>query len=179
MSFWRKTMVYLGLGPDEEYDEYAPVIDDRPAPPDPVASRPAPPRPSTSVRPQAPVMSTPPEPNEQPTVRAVPIGEDLSKPRVRAVARRVESRPMLVEPTVFGHAQEVADHFKQGRAVAMDLADADRDLARRLIDFSSGLCYGLGGQMQKLGGSIYLVIPTGVEVSESDRAELADGTFED
>ena len=178
MSFWRKTMVYLGLGPDEEYDEYAPVVDDRPAPPE-MAARPAPPRPSTSVRPQAPVLSTPPEPNEQSTVRAVPMGEDLSKPRVRAVPRRVGARPMLVEPTVFAHAQEVADHFKQGRPVAMDLADADRDLARRLIDFSSGLCYGLGGQMQKLGGSIYLVIPTGVEVSEADRAELADGSFED
>ena len=56
----------------------------------------------------------------------------------------------------------------------MDLYDADRDLSRRLIDFSSGLCYGLGGNMEKVAAGVYLILPVGVEVPAEERALLAD-----
>jgi cell division inhibitor SepF len=85
-----------------------------------------------------------------------------------------------VAPTRFNQAQDVADNFKAGKAVAMDLADADGDLARRLIDFSSGLCYGIGGSMQRLGrSSVYLILPVGVDVPEEERALLLDTAGEE
>jgi cell division inhibitor SepF len=62
----------------------------------------------------------------------------------------------------------------------MDLSDADGDLARRLIDFSSGLCYGIGGTMQRLErSSVYLILPVGVDVPEQERALLLGSTDED
>ena len=187
-SMWRNAMVYLGLGPDDEYDDYAASPDDRPLspPPSQVVRQTA--RPSGTVRPRPPasagvVLSTPPETGEVSGVRPIPASsapsanrgfEDASKPRVRAVPRRQSVRPHLVTPTSFNQAQDIADNFKAGNAVAMDLYDADRDLSRRLIDFSSGLCYGLGGNMEKVAAGVYLILPVGVEVPAEERALLAD-----
>ena len=79
----------------------------------------------------------------------------------------------------FNQAQDIADNFKSGKAVAMDLFDADRELSRRLIDFSSGLCYGLGGNMEKVAASVYLILPVGVDVPAEERARLADRSDEE
>ena len=133
------------------------------------------------------MLSTPPETGEVSAVRpiAAPTSypaadQDASKPRIRAVPRRQSVRPLVVAPTRFNQAQDVADNFKAGKAVAMDLSGADGDLARRLIDFSSGLCYGIGGTMQRLErSSVYLILPVGVEVPEQERALLLGSTDED
>ncbi len=190
-SMWRKAMVYLGLGPDDEYDDYAAVPDDRPLPPPPVqAQRPQQQtRPTGTVRPRPPapsgaVLSTPPESGDV-SVRPIaappsgPVVDDASKPRVRAVPRRQSVRPHVVRPTMFNQAQDVADTFKAGKAVAMDLSDADRDLSRRLIDFSSGLCYGIGGSMERVSATVYLILPVGVEVPAEERSRLVDDIADD
>jgi cell division inhibitor SepF len=184
-TMWRKAMLYLGLGPDDEYDDYDAVPDERPAPQREQAApvrqapaRPAPPsnagRPRT-VQAQPPAFSTPPpEPSEPPAVRTLPVsGDEAPKPRVRAVPRTPQKQPHVVEPTSFNQAQEVADKFKANQPVAMDLYDADRELSRRLIDFSSGLCYGLGGKMEKVANHIYLLTPSGVEVTAEELRKLA------
>jgi cell division inhibitor SepF len=89
--------------------------------------------------------------------------------------RQIPAAPrlQLVEPLAFNDAQEVGDHFKAGQPVAMDLAGVDRDLARRLIDFCSGLCFALGGQMERVASHSYLITPAGVEVSDEDRQRFA------
>lgn len=89
---------------------------------------------------------------------------------VRTIA--AVSKVTEVVPEGFNDAQQVGDRFKAGTAVAMDLGNVDRELARRLIDFCSGLCYGLGGRMERLGGQRYLLSPTGVEVSADERRRL-------
>lgn len=80
---------------------------------------------------------------------------------------------------MFNQAQDVADTFKAGKAVAMDLSDADRDLSRRLIDFSSGLCYGIGGSMERVSATVYLILPVGVEVPAEERSRLVDDIADD
>lgn len=180
-------MVYLGLGPDEEYDDYATQGDyaesgvepvrpmSRPAP-----VRPAPAAPTPRTPAQAPIYSTPPDPAEGISVRPVPItGEDPSKPRVRAVPQRSSARAHLVVPTSFGMVQEVADKFKAGQAVAVDMSRADRELSRRLIDFLSGMCYGIGGEMEKIGNGLFLLSPVGVEVPADERRRLLSDVTED
>ena len=179
-TVWRRAMVYLGLGPDEEYDDYATQGDladsgvepvrpvGRPAP-----VRPAPATPTSRIAAQAPIYSTPPDPAEGTSVRPVPItGEDPSKPRVRAVPQRSSARAHLVVPTTFGMVQEVADKFKAGQAVGVDMGQADRELSRRLIDFLSGMCYGIGGEMEKIGNGLFLLSPVGVEVPADERRRL-------
>jgi cell division inhibitor SepF len=69
------------------------------------------------------------------------------------------SEPTTVKPRRFDQAQEVADNFKEGNPVIMNLEGSDREVARRLIDFASGLCYGLDGSMEKVANGVYLLKP--------------------
>ena len=121
------------------------------------------------------------------TVRAVPMGEtskyddDQPSPRrqeaasgtVRAVPMAKTTKPQVVIPKSFNDAQDVADLFKDAKPVIVNMQNAERDLARRLIDFSSGLCYGLGGQMEKVAKDVYLLTPDDVEVDDAERERYA------
>jgi len=87
---------------------------------------------------------------------------------VQAVPASVGSKPQLVAPRSFNDAQEVADRFRGGAPVILNLQETDAELGRRLIDFCSGLCYGLRGQMQRVGDRVFLVIPADVQLSAED-----------
>jgi cell division inhibitor SepF len=71
----------------------------------------------------------------------------------------VGSEPTTVRPRRFDQAQELADKYKEGQPVIMNLEGADREVARRLIDFASGICYGLDGSMEKVANGVYLLKP--------------------
>ena len=188
---WRKAMTYLGLGPDEEYEDYD-SRDDAPATKEPAPAQRAPSRPAPTARPRPPAPQRVPAPpaaafpnppveaSEPPAVRTLPTpGDDAPKPRVRAVPRTPQVKVHLVAPVSFNQAQEVADKFKASQPVVLDLSAVDRDLSRRLIDFSSGLCYGLAGQMGKVANHVYLLTPAGVEVSAEERRRLGDPSMTD
>ena len=150
-SVWRKTLVYLGLVEDDEYDEY---YDDL-------------------------------EPHDGPAPRrgrhsAAAAAGDGYAPRGGAVsvatAPPVSGTPRfhLLHPTSFNDAQEVGDKFREGFSVIMNLQTADRELGRRLVDFASGLAYGLGGSMQPVAENVFLVTPAGVQVSAEERRRLLE-----
>jgi len=88
---------------------------------------------------------------------------------VRAIAAAKTVKPKVIIPQSFNDAQLVADTFREPKPVIVNMQSAERDLARRLIDFSSGLCYGLGGQMEKVARDVYLLTPDDVEVADEDR----------
>ncbi len=67
--------------------------------------------------------------------------------------------PTTVRPRRFDQAQEVADRFKEGQPVIMNIEGTEREVARRLIDFASGLCYALDGSMEKVATGVYLLKP--------------------
>ncbi len=71
----------------------------------------------------------------------------------------MSSDPHTVRPRRFDSAQEIADKFKEGQPVIMNLEATERDVSRRLIDFASGLCYGLNGSMEKVASGVYLLKP--------------------
>jgi cell division inhibitor SepF len=189
-SWWRQAMLYLGLGPDEEYEDYetgaasgvpepapgdaggGPVDEQRPSPVHPVQPTPEPePEPAlTAVR---PIRDSEPEPTPAPesarrssdaSVRAIPVSS---------------AKPHVVLPTSFNQAQEVGDRFKANQPVIINLQAVDRDLARRLIDFASGLCYGIGGQMERVAKDVYLLTPADVEVSDEERRRLTERGLHD
>ncbi len=175
----KKALIYLGLGPDEEYEQYADSGESleavRPIRDAPVA------RPSGTVHAVAPTT-----PGHRPPVR--PLG---SPPRPEAVSpaptptnrqagsaiRIVESavvKPHASSPTSFNEAQDIGDRFKSGQPVIVNLQGVDRDLRRRMIDFSSGLCYALGGKMDKVATHVYMLTPADVEVSAADARSALD-----
>jgi cell division inhibitor SepF len=166
-SMWRRAMLYLGLGPDEEYDDYD--IDDQAAgrPAAPSGGRPPVSEPS-DVQVTGTVRTLTAQPVDQPAA-AVP------RPRpavVRPIPATPNAKPHVMSPTSFNDAQEVADKYKSATPVIVNLQDVDRDLSRRLIDFASGLCYGLGGTMEKVANQVYLLTPSNVEISAEERRRL-------
>jgi cell division inhibitor SepF len=69
------------------------------------------------------------------------------------------SEPHTIKPRRFDSAQEIADKFKDGQPVIMNLEGTEREVSRRLIDFASGLCYALNGTMEKVASGVYLLKP--------------------
>jgi cell division inhibitor SepF len=80
----------------------------------------------------------------------------------------------IVEPKSFTEAQGIADKFKQGTPVIMNMATTPPDLAKRLLDFASGLTYGLDGGLQKVSDKVFMLTPHNIEVSDADRRRLRD-----
>jgi cell division inhibitor SepF len=74
-------------------------------------------------------------------------------------------RVVLVEPTSFDDCQLISDHLKAKRSVIINLEALDLQVARRIIDFVGGTAYALDGSMQKAGGSIFVAVPSHVEIT--------------
>src|SRR4249919_949744 len=80
----------------------------------------------------------------------------------------------LVLPRSFNDAQQIADRFKQGVPVIVNLQNADQELSKRLVDFASGLTYALSGSMQRVADRVFLLTPHNVEVSAEERARVLE-----
>ena len=189
----RKGMSWLGLGPDDEYDEYDDYDDE------PTVDLTGP---HAAVNPSPVVRAVPapsrvePAPDwddahESASVRVLPTAGGAPRPRSavvtapepirpRGVVRPVpaastsSARPHVVTPKTFNDAQEVGDWFRKRQPVIVNLQDLDRDLARRLLDFSSGVAYGLGGSVERVASHVYLLSPIDVEISPDDRRRLRE-----
>ena len=100
-----------------------------------------------------------------------------TEPENRGVVRPLPSasKPHVVSPTTFNDVQEVADSFKRSQPVIVNLQGVDRDLSRRLIDFGSGLCYGLEGNMERVADQVFLLTPAGAQISDDDRRRIREG----
>jgi cell division inhibitor SepF len=108
-----------------------------------------------------------------------PVGAGARATAVRPVegGRRDGVEVSLVVPRSFNDAQQIADKFKGSVPVILNLQTADTDLAKRLIDFASGLTYALDGGMQRVADKVFLLTPRNVEVSAEERARLLEKGF--
>ncbi len=195
MSWMRRVTEYLGLAPDDEYDDYEDYDehDDRDERPTTGAQRIVR-GPATSASRMSGASGQESEWNA--SVRTLPVqpvrlgGDDDDRDRVvarpqysgavvvRPIAEPALAKPQVVSPSSFGAAQEVADKFKANRPVIMNLQGLDRDLRRRLIDFASGLCYGLGGKLDKVAEQVFLLTPADVQVADEDRLRMSARDFD-
>ena len=71
---------------------------------------------------------------------------------------------VLVKPERFENASEIADHLKEKRTVVLNLESTNKDVARRLIDFLSGVAYAGEGKIQKVAANTYIITPYSVDI---------------
>ena len=71
---------------------------------------------------------------------------------------------VLVKPERFENASEIADHLKEKRTVVLNLESANKDVARRLIDFLSGVAYAGEGKIKKVAANTYIITPYSVDI---------------
>jgi cell division inhibitor SepF len=181
---WNKTLVYFGIAEEEEWDEDGYLTDEelqRAYADRPNVRRLAPrkrsrdefddwtdPEPTSSGG-RTSVLRPAPEPRRLRGVESVPM---------QAVQGGAgTSRVHLVLPRSFNDAQQVADRFKVGVPVILNLQSADSELSKRLIDFASGLTYALDGGMQRIADKVFLLTPRDVELSAEDRARMLERGF--
>ena len=85
------------------------------------------------------------------------------------------SRMMLLEPRAYSESQQIADYLKKRSAVVVNLKRVTPDQAKRIIDFLSGTIYAIGGNLEKLGGGIFLCTPNNVsiegKITDDNKAE--------
>jgi len=167
---WNRTLVYFGIAEeDEDWDEDVYVTNEE-------LERSYSERPN--VRRLAPRRRrgaefedwTDPEPQ-----RGAQTAVLRPRPRpVEAAPGEASVRVHLVVPRSFNDAQQIADKFKEGTPVILNLQGSDADLSKRLIDFGSGLTYALDGGMQRVADKVFLLTPRNVEVSAEERARLLE-----
>ena len=71
---------------------------------------------------------------------------------------------VLVKPDRFENAAEIADHLREKRTVVLNLESTNKDIARRLIDFLSGVAYANEGKIKKVANSTYIITPYNVDI---------------
>ncbi|MBE6962072.1 MAG: cell division protein SepF [Ruminococcaceae bacterium] len=71
---------------------------------------------------------------------------------------------VLVKPERFENASEIADHLKDKRTVVINLESTNKDIARRLIDFLSGVAYAGEGKIKKVAANTYIITPYHVDI---------------
>ena len=176
---WNKTLVYFGIAEEEDWDEDGYLTDEelqRAYAERPNVRRLAPrrrgrdeysddwtdPEPATA---RTSVLRPPAQQREREAPRRLRGVESLASPNVKV---------HLVLPRSFNDAQQIADRFKDGVPVILNLQQSDQELSKRLIDFASGLTYALDGGMQRIADKVFLLTPRNVEVSAEERARLIE-----
>ena len=71
---------------------------------------------------------------------------------------------VLVKPERFENASEIADHLKDKRTVVINLESTNKDVARRLVDFLSGVAYAGEGKIKKVAANTYIITPYHVDI---------------
>jgi cell division inhibitor SepF len=174
-DLWNRTLVYFGIAEeyDEDWDEDGYITEDE-------LER------SYAARPNVRRLGSRRRQSSQyddwtddTSVEPEPApAQPRSRPRnVEALPGTVPVQVHLVMPRSFNDAQQIADKFKHAIPVIINLQNADQELSKRLIDFTSGLTYALNGGMQRVADKVFLLTPRNVEVSAEERARWVDRGF--
>ena len=92
------------------------------------------------------------------------IEEDDEMEEGKKLTTTGSGKMILLEPRAFSESQQIADHLKQRNTVVVNMKRVTPDQAKRIVDFLSGTVYALGGDLQKIGGGIFLCTPKDVDV---------------
>jgi cell division inhibitor SepF len=71
---------------------------------------------------------------------------------------------VLVKPERFENASEIADHLREKRTVVLNLESTNKDIARRMVDFLSGVAYAGEGKIKKVAANTYIITPYSVDI---------------
>jgi cell division inhibitor SepF len=159
-NVFKKAANYLGLVDDEEDLQSAAMSE---APRRAVRSVAQEPRPTFNPIPapvrRAPVESAPPS--------YAPIQDQLP----------IMDQIFTIHPRFYNEARTVGEHYRTGQPVLMNLSDMDESERKRLVDFASGLAFGLHGSIERVTSKVFLLTPANVRVSTENKAAATEASF--
>ena len=155
----RKTMVYLGLAEDDDrysaYDEYE----------------------DEEFDPTALEEEEREEPRESRRAPVTPISGRSQVARVVAHPSSEIHRITTIHPRTYNEAKTIGESFRAGTPVIMNLTDMDDADAKRLVDFSAGLVFGLHGSIERVTSKVFLLSPANVEVATPEKPRVPERAF--
>ncbi len=101
------------------------------------------------------------------------------KPEEALESNDGQTQMILIEPRAYSEAQQIADHLKMRNTVLVNLKRVTSDQAKRIIDFLAGTIYAISGDLQKVGGGIFLCTPNNINIQgkiteETDGKDIHD-----
>ncbi|ASY20070.1 sepF Cell division protein SepF [Candidatus Planktophila vernalis] len=144
---------YLGLMDDPEFDT-------------PIATSTAPATTSSDVR----IKPRSPRPvSSVVTTSSVEVAPQLDLP--------VLDRIVTLHPRFYNEARTIGEHFRLGNPVIINLTDMDESEHKRLVDFASGLAFGLHGTIERVTKKVFLLSPANVSIDVEDKSAAAQASF--
>ncbi|MCL1900511.1 MAG: cell division protein SepF [Promicromonosporaceae bacterium] len=145
-------MLYLGLADDQEqYEDY----------------------PEDLTIEQEALMSTP-----ERHADVTPIRREFARPAAQPAAPTDLRRITTIHPRSYNDARQIGDAFRGGVPVIMNLTDMEDAEAKRMVDFSAGLIFGLHGSIERVTKKVFLLSPEHVEVTGEDTDRQAGRVFD-
>jgi len=89
----------------------------------------------------------------------------------------VLDRIITLHPRFYNEARTIGEHFRLGNPVIINLTDMDESEHKRLVDFASGLAFGLHGTIERVTKKVFLISPANVNVSTEDKSAAAQASF--
>ena len=99
---------------------------------------------------------------------------DSRRGKVVNIHATTQLKVVLVKPERFETASEIADHLREKRTVVINLESTHKDIARRLIDFLSGVAYASEGKIKKVAANTYIITPYSVDIQGDLIDELSN-----
>lgn len=165
----KRAAAWLGLVTDDRYSDYDETDDDQ-EPTDKIS------RDELLSEPERSATVTPLETKRNSAspaaVPATPVTPPVSRPRTADMTRIV-----TVHPRTYNEARVIGEHFRDGTPVIMNLTEMEDVDAKRLVDFSAGLIFGLRGTIERVTSKVFLLSPQNVTVAAEDKERIAGGFF--
>jgi len=89
----------------------------------------------------------------------------------------VLDRIITLHPRFYNEARTIGEHFREGNPVIINLTDMDESEHKRLVDFASGLAFGLHGTIERVTKKVFLISPANLQVSTEDKSAAAQASF--
>ena len=106
--------------------------------------------------------------NEEPDVftKSTSTGDEFYSIKTEEALQENDgnNKMILLEPRAYSESQQIADYLKARNTVVVNLKRVTSDQAKRIVDFLSGTIYAIGGDLQKIGGGIFLCTPNNVNI---------------
>ncbi|NMA83125.1 MAG: cell division protein SepF [Epulopiscium sp.] len=99
-----------------------------------------------------------------------PVRRNNSK--VVNIHTNVQMEVVVTHPETYDDAQEICNHIRSKKPVVINLEQMDPVIAQRVMDFVSGSCYALDGNIQRVTNNIFIIAPENVDISSNIRQEL-------
>lgn len=130
---------------------------------------------------QAPVKSTGDVRIKNRELRPVQPVQPLRRGEVVEAAPQLDlptlDRIITLHPRYYNEARTIGEHYREGNPVIINLTEMDESEHKRLVDFASGLAFGLHGTIERVTKKVFLLSPSNVSVSSEDKYAAAQASF--